>query len=106
MTKRVLITGVAGLLGSRLAQWLSENTNHEIIGVDDLSGGYRENVCSNVKFYEFNLVNLDRVRSLFEKEKPNIVYHFAAYAADRGNTDVYAEKTAQSMKSMDKSFIE
>ena len=82
MTKRILITGVAGLLGSRLAQWLSENTNHEIIGVDDLSGGYRENVCENVKFYEFDLVNLDRLRILFEEVKPNIVYHFAAYAAE------------------------
>ena len=36
--KTILITGVAGLLGSRLADWLIENTNHSIVGVDDLSG--------------------------------------------------------------------
>ena len=47
----VLITGVAGLLGSRLADWIIENTNHEIIGVDDLSGGYTTNINPKVKFY-------------------------------------------------------
>mgnify|MGYP000359474438 CR=1 FL=1 len=41
---KILITGVAGLLGSRLADWLVENTEHEVIGIDDLSGGYIDNV--------------------------------------------------------------
>ena len=40
----VLITGVAGLIGSRLADWLLENiSNVNVIGIDDLSGGYMEN---------------------------------------------------------------
>ena len=80
--KRVLVTGVAGLLGSRLADWILENTNHEVIGVDDLSGGYVENIPEGVKFYKFDLKELDRVDSLFEQHKPDIVYHFAAYAAE------------------------
>ena len=46
--KTILITGVAGLLGSRLADWLVENTNHNIVGVDDLSGGYIDNVHNQV----------------------------------------------------------
>ena len=41
---KYLITGIAGLLGSRLADWIVENTDNEVIGVDDLSGGYIENV--------------------------------------------------------------
>ena len=79
---KIMITGVAGLLGSRLADWIIENTNHTIIGVDDLSGGYIENVNPKVKFYKFDLVDLGEVKSLFENEKPDVVYHFAAYAAE------------------------
>ncbi len=79
---KILITGVAGLLGSRLADWILENTEHQVIGIDDLSGGYKSNVNPEVKFFEFNLKDLDKVKQLFEKEKPEIVYHFAAYAAE------------------------
>ena len=79
---KVLITGVAGLLGSRLASWIIENTNYEVIGIDDLSGGYTENIHNKVKFYKFNLNNLEALKGVFEKEKISIVYHFAAYAAE------------------------
>ena len=79
---KVLITGVAGLLGSRLADWVIDNTENEVIGVDDLSGGYIENVNSKVKFYEFDLVDQSQVKSLFKKESPDIVYLYAAYAAE------------------------
>ena len=33
---KIVITGVAGLLGSRLADWIQTNTEHEVIGIDDL----------------------------------------------------------------------
>ena len=79
---KILITGVAGLLGSRLADWVLDNTDYDVIGVDDLSGGYIENVNSKVKFYEFDLVDQSQVKALFENEKPDIVYHYAAYAAE------------------------
>ena len=42
--KVVLVTGVAGLLGSRLADWIINNTDYKVVGVDDLSGGYIENI--------------------------------------------------------------
>ncbi len=79
---KVLITGVAGLLGSRLADWIINNTNYEVVGIDDLSGGYSENINKKVKFYKFNLKNLDALEGVFKKEKISIVYHFAAYAAE------------------------
>ena len=82
MKNKILITGIAGLLGSRLADWIIENTDNEVIGIDDLSGGYIENVNSKVKFYKFDLVNLSEIDGVFKKEKPDIVYHFAAYAAE------------------------
>tara|TARA_Y100001937_G_scaffold124937_1_gene190648 strand:+ start:437 stop:1432 length:996 start_codon:yes stop_codon:yes gene_type:complete len=79
---KILITGVAGLLGSRLADWIVENTEHEVIGIDDLSGGYIQNVSFDVKFYQFNLLDLRKLDQVFREERPDIVYHFAAYAAE------------------------
>jgi len=78
----VLITGVAGLLGSKLADWITENLNDvRIVGIDDLSGGFEENVNNNVKFYRLNCSD-KKVESLFEKHKFDYVFHFAAYAAE------------------------
>ena len=78
----VVITGIAGLLGSRLADWIIENTNYKVIGIDDLSGGHLDNVNEKVTFYNFNLTDLERSEIVFHEHKPKIVYHFAAYAAE------------------------
>lgn len=79
---KILITGVAGLLGSRLADWIIENkTEVEIIGIDDLSGGYFENVNPKVKFYQLDCKS-NYLSTVFDKNKPDYVYHFAAYAAE------------------------
>ena len=41
----VLITGVAGLIGANLADWIIANKpDVNVIGIDDFSGGYRENM--------------------------------------------------------------
>lgn len=77
----ILITGVAGLLGSRLADWLVDNIECNIIGIDDLSGGYIENVNPKVKFFKQNL-STDSLDDIFETYKPTYVFHFAAYAAE------------------------
>lgn len=78
---RVLITGVAGLLGSQLAEWVVDNSDAEVIGIDDLSGGYIENIPPEVEFYKYNLLD-SHLTDIFEEHKPNVVYHFAAYAAE------------------------
>jgi len=81
MTK-VLITGVAGLLGSRLADWLIETKEDVIVcGIDDLSGGSAENVNPQVLFYQMNLTQ-HPIEEVFETFKPDYVFHFAAYAAE------------------------
>ena len=84
MQKTVLITGVAGLLGSRLADWLTiTHPEYVIVGIDDLSGGYRENVNDKVKFHPLNLINQEKtIQGIFEHYKPDYVFHFAAYAAE------------------------
>ena len=79
---KILITGVAGLLGSRLADWIINNTSHKVIGIDDLSGGYIDNVPKGVLFFKENLINLDSINNIFKEQKPDIVYHMAAYAAE------------------------
>ena len=52
MKKNVLITGVAGLLGSRLADWIIEHKGDEyqVIGVDDLSGGLEKILTQKLNF--------------------------------------------------------
>lgn len=79
---KCLITGVAGLLGSRLADYLIENNICEVIGIDDLSGGYIENVNPKVKFFNLNLVDDNYLENIFKNHKPDYVFHFAAYAAE------------------------
>lgn len=80
---KVLITGIAGLLGSNLAHWLcSHQPNVEVIGVDDLSGGYQENIPAGVQFYKLNLLDFGGLSAIFDEHKPVLVFHFAAYAAE------------------------
>ena len=82
MSKKVLITGVAGLLGSRLADWIIENKpEYKVVGIDDLSGGFEENINPKVDFWQMDLVN-HPIENCFEVNKFDYVFHFAAYAAE------------------------
>jgi UDP-glucose 4-epimerase len=81
---KVLITGIAGLLGSRLADWIIENKKSvEVYGIDDLSGGDVENIHPKVKFFKNNLVtDTEKLSKIFKDENFDYVFHFAAYAAE------------------------
>ena len=82
MKDSVLITGNAGLLGSRLANWILENhQEYEVVGIDDLSGGYIENVDKRVVFYQRDLSH-DNIRDIFDKHEFKYVFHMACYAAE------------------------
>ena len=82
MHNTVLITGVAGLLGSRLADWIIENQPEvNVIGIDDLSGGYTENINPKVVFYNSNIIG-DTIQDIFIEHQIDYVFHFAAYAAE------------------------
>ncbi len=51
MKQRIFISGVAGFLGSHLADaFLAEG--HEVVGIDNMIGGYLDNVPSAVEFYQ------------------------------------------------------
>jgi UDP-glucose 4-epimerase len=78
----ILITGAAGLLGSRLSDWIIKNhPEYKVVGIDDLSGGYKENVNPKVEFWQMNLVE-HPIENCFEVHKFDYVFHFAAYAAE------------------------
>lgn len=80
--KYVLITGVAGLIGSRMADWILENKpEYGVIGVDNLFGGYIDNVDDRVIFYKRDLSE-DKINDIFEQYPIEYVYHFACYAAE------------------------
>jgi UDP-glucose 4-epimerase len=82
MKQTVLITGVAGLIGSKLSQWLIDNISDiNVIGIDDLSGGYMENVPKEVIFFKEDVKNVE-ISDIFNETKPNYVFHLAAYAAE------------------------
>lgn len=82
MKKSVLITGNAGLIGSRMADWILENNpEYEVVGIDNLFGGYIENVDDRVIFYKRELSS-DSIKDIFDKYEFEYVFHFAAYAAE------------------------
>lgn len=80
--KYVLITGVAGLIGARMADWIIENKkDYTVIGIDNLFGGYVENINEHVIFFRRDLSNCN-LDDIFEKYDIEYVFHFAAYAAE------------------------
>ena len=72
---KVLITGVAGFIGSNLADKLIKDGNYEIIGIDNLSHGIKEQIPEGVDFYEFDI----REKEIYKLFKDvDYVFHFAA----------------------------
>jgi len=78
---RVLVTGVAGFIGSHVAEHCVR-LGFEVIGVDDLSGGFIENVPSGVQFRQGTVIDYAWVASLWDDGDYDYVYHLAAYAAE------------------------
>lgn len=77
MTKKVFITGVAGFLGSHLADaFLAKG--YDVAGCDNLLGGYRDNVPTGVKFYQCDCVDFEQMKKVVAGS--DIVYHCAATA--------------------------
>lgn len=77
----VLVTGAAGFIGSHVAEQLVRD-GHDVLALDDLSGGFAENVPTGARFAHGSVTNADWMRELFDQEHFDYVFHFAAYAAE------------------------
>jgi UDP-glucose 4-epimerase len=80
----ILITGVAGLIGSRLAQWIIDTfPDAHVLGIDDYRGGFPENVPPDVNVQTIPLgLGSPAVNAVWKAFRPDYVFHFAAYAAE------------------------
>ncbi|MBU6408788.1 MAG: NAD-dependent epimerase/dehydratase family protein [Verrucomicrobia bacterium] len=81
MKSRTLVTGAAGFIGSHVCRHLVQ-AGHQVTGLDDLSGGFRDYVAEGVEFVEGSVTDAGLVVKLFEKNEFDYVFHLAAYAAE------------------------
>ena len=75
--KKILVTGVAGFLGSHLSEKLAD-FGHKVIGIDNMLGGYDDNIPKNIEFHKLDCCDFEKVKSIMKDVE--VVYHCAATA--------------------------
>ncbi len=76
-----LVTGGAGFIGAHIVRELLE-MGHEVVVLDDLSGGFEDNVPDEATFVKGTILDHELIDRLFSEHKFDNVYHLAAYAAE------------------------
>jgi UDP-glucose 4-epimerase len=76
-----LVTGGAGFIGAHVTNELI-GMGHKVVVLDDLSGGFRENINPEAKFIEGSITDHQLLERLFNQYQFDYVYHLAAYAAE------------------------
>ncbi|MBK8613595.1 MAG: NAD-dependent epimerase/dehydratase family protein [Flavobacteriales bacterium] len=76
-----LVTGGAGFMGAHLVKELL-SMGHTVVALDDLSGGFRDQVDPRATFVQGSINDYALLDALFEAHKFDNVYHLAAYAAE------------------------
>jgi UDP-glucose 4-epimerase len=77
----ILVTGAAGFIGSHVAEHLVGG-GHEVVALDDLSGGFADNVPKGAVFVEGTVLDTALLARLFAEHRITHVFHLAAYAAE------------------------
>ncbi|MDA0346709.1 MAG: NAD-dependent epimerase/dehydratase family protein [Verrucomicrobia bacterium] len=80
-TEKVLVTGGAGFIGSHVSRYLL-NTGFSVVILDDLSGGFVENVPKGATFVKGSILDVQLLEELFQENQFDYVVHLAAYAAE------------------------
>ena len=76
-----LITGGAGFIGSHIARHCLA-LGHQVVVLDDLSGGFRDNVPDGVAFVHGSITDPELITGLFNEHRFDNVYHLAACSAE------------------------
>jgi UDP-glucose 4-epimerase len=77
-----LVTGAAGFIGAHLTRSLLQQGRVRVVALDDLSGGFRDNLPPQVEFVHGSVTDHHLLAQLFERHHFRYVYHLAAYAAE------------------------
>jgi UDP-glucuronate 4-epimerase len=90
--RKVLVTGVAGFIGSHVAEKLV-SCGDQVFGIDNFDSFYsrtvKENNIKNLnekslfRFYEADITDYEQLNKIFDVVKPNVVVHLAAKAGVR-----------------------
>lgn len=89
---KVLVTGGAGFIGSHVTDLLAEE-GHQIVVVDSLVSGKKENVNDRAKFYQVDIRD-EELANVFEEERPEVVIHLAAQiSVPRSFEDVFYDQS-------------
>jgi len=81
MAKPILVTGAGGFIGSHLVDALVAQ-GHEVHALDDLSGGFKDNIHPKAIFHQVDLREEIPTRKVIEKIKPYLIFHLAADATE------------------------
>ena len=76
-----LVTGGAGFIGAHVTNELIK-LGHHVIVLDDLSGGFANNVNPKAQFIQGSILDVGLLEKIFRENKIDYVYHLAAYAAE------------------------
>ncbi len=82
MKKKALVTGGAGFMGAHVVDELLQRGDTDVIALDDLSGGFQENLNPAATFVEGSILNVSLINQLCEQYQFDHIYHLAAYAAE------------------------